>query len=147
MELSPEEKASLAVQSLADCCAVLAELSGGMKREEFFDAYVVPETFWYHRVLLRPGCASPEELVSRIAQGAAEGSLPPLLGWLDDDYPDTRLFPALKRAGYIPMTKQTAMYRPLADWAEQAAPPPKRMYGWSIICLWRRKKQPNFRRP
>ena len=122
-ELSIREKAALALQSLPDSCEILAGMSGGMKRGEAYDAYFVPETFWYNRVLLRPGCAAPEGLPAVLAAEVRAGRLPPLLGWLDGDYPDTLLFPALKQAGYVPMTKQYAMYLSLEGWTASEAPP------------------------
>ncbi|MBR1659214.1 MAG: GNAT family N-acetyltransferase [Oscillospiraceae bacterium] len=108
-----DEKAALALRSLADSCEVLAGLSGGARHKEFYDAFFVPETFWYNRVLLRPG-GDGEALVGEISEDVKAGKLPPLLGWLDSDYPDAALFPVLKRAGYVPVTKQRAMYLSLA---------------------------------
>ena len=136
-ELTMEQKAALALESMTDCCGLLAELSGGMKQNACYDAYFVPETFWYNRVSLRPGASDPETLLGEIADGVKSGTLPPLLGWLDQDYADTELFPLLKRAGYVPIQQQKEMYLSLDGRVAKAAPPqvelmrPEEAEAWS----------------
>lgn len=112
MHLSQCEKAALALQSLTDSCAILAGHSAGMAQEANYDAYFVPETFWYNRVCLRPGLTGPalEETLSAIAEQVKAGKLPFLLGFAEEDYPPETMAPLLTALGYVPMVKQAGMY-------------------------------------
>lgn len=145
--LTRDEKATLALEGLTDCCALLAGLSGGTRHFEGYDAYFVPETFWYHRVSLRPGIGNLQRAVDEIAEGAKAGKLPPLLGWLDCDYPDTELFPILKRAGYIPVTVQRAMYLSLEGRESSPVPPQIQLMEPAEAVEWSEMTARGFGKP
>lgn len=114
VEMTREKKAELAYESLLDCCEILANLSGGVKKFNGYDAYCVPETFWYNRIRLHGAPAADlERTVAEIAGGVRAGELPPLVSWVDCDCADETVKPLLERAGYVPVTVQTAMYIPL----------------------------------
>lgn len=136
MEITAEKKAELAIRSLSDSCAMFAALSGGTKRFEGYEAWFAPETFWYHRVRLLRAEALPE-----VAAGIRAGELPPLLGWLDADFPGSELEQRVRDAGFIPLTDQTAMYRALEGYAPAAAPgqaevlkDPAEAEAWAKAC-------------
>lgn len=109
MELTQSQKAELAIASLTDCCRTQAELFGTMKEYNGYDAYLIPDTFWYNRVRLH-GNAPLEAAIEEIAAGVKTGQLPPLLCWLSNDYPDKVIMPLLMQAGYVPLENQKAMY-------------------------------------
>lgn len=112
MKLTNLQKAELAISSLTDCCRTLAEQFGEIKECTGYDAYLIPDTFWYSRVRLH-GNAPLETTIEEISTGVKSGQLPPLLCWLSNDYPDDAIMPLLLQAGYVPMENQKAMYMAL----------------------------------
>lgn len=127
MDISKEEKAKLALDSLLDSCEMLAELSGGMERKDGYDAYFVPETFWYNRVHLNgevKGNTSSglKETIDEISSRVRTGELPPLLSWNNDDYDKKEMRRLLSNAGYVPMVTQTLMYMPLKGRQPMSSP-------------------------
>lgn len=121
MELTRSQKAELALASLTDCCRVQAELFGAIKECSGYDAYLTPDTFWYSRVRLH-GNAPLESAIEEIAAGVKAGQLPPLICWLDNDYPDEVIMPLLEQAGYTPMVIQKAMYLALENYQHTERP-------------------------
>ena len=116
MNLTKRDKAELALGSLIDSCEILAGLSGGVENASGYDAYFVPETFWYNRVCLHGGDVSAlNETIETIASRVQSGELPPLLCWGDWDYEEKEISRILLRAGYVPMVTQKAMYISLED--------------------------------
>ena len=141
MELTTQEKARLAIGSLVDSCEIFAERSGGVKRFPGYNAYFVPETFWYNRVCLNGNALTGlEAAAEEIAAGVKAGRLPPLVGWLDRDYPLEAAAPVLERAGFVPMTMQRAMYMDLAGFRPEPLLPqaelaePREVPAWADAC-------------
>ena len=113
-EITRENKAKEAVNSLLDSCKMLAGLSKGMKQQKEYDAYFVPETFWYNRVHLKGEQGSNiEELIGEISTKVRAGELPPLISWNNDDYDKKTMRRLLSGAGYVPIVTQTLMYMSL----------------------------------
>lgn len=113
-EITRENKAKEAVNSLLDSCRMLAGLSNGIKQQEEYDAYFVPETFWYNRVHLKGEQGSNiEELIGEISAKVRAGELPPLISWNNDDYDKKTMRRLLSGAGYVPIVTQTLMYMSL----------------------------------
>ncbi len=111
MDMTKENKAKQAVDSLMDSCEILAGLSKGMERHEGYDAYFVPETFWYNRIYLKGNTSSDvKETINEISARVKAGELPPLLSWNDDDYDKKEMRRLLLNAGYVPIVTQTLMY-------------------------------------
>lgn len=139
MELTQAQKAELAIASLTDCCRTQAELFGAIKECSGYDAYLIPDTFWYNRVRLHGGVPL-ESAIAEIAAGVKSGQLPPLLCWLSNDYPDEIIMPLLKQAGYVPLEKQKAMYLALENYQSRnvsvaAEPlPPERVDEWADLA-------------
>ena len=110
-DMTKENKAKLAVDSLMDSCKMLAELSKGMERKEGYDAYFVPETFWYNRVHLHSDTSSDiKETIQEVASRVRAGELPPLLSWNEDDFDKKEMKHLLLDAGYVPIVAQILMY-------------------------------------
>ena len=123
MTRSPFEKATLALESLTDSCEMLSNYSAGMVRGDGYDAYLVPETFWYHRVRLHAELGEKlGETVQSIGQQTKDGKLPRLLCYLESEYADDQIAPLLTEAGYIPFVVQQAMYMPLGERSAAAVP-------------------------
>lgn len=113
-EITRENKAKEAVNSLLDSCRILAGLSNGMEEKKEYDAYFVPETFWYNRVHLKGEQGSNiEELIGEISFRVKKRELPPLISWNNDDYDKKTMRRLLSGAGYVPIVTQTLMYMSL----------------------------------
>jgi len=119
--LSQKDKAKFALGSLIDSCEILAALSGGMEKNSTYDAYFVPETFWYNRVCLKKEAADLKETIEAIATRVRAGELPPLICWGDWDFEEGEMSKILLRAGYVPMVTQKAMYMSLGGFEEKAS--------------------------
>lgn len=140
-ELTRREQAEKAIESLTDCCAMMAERSGGIRRGEGYTAWLAPESFWYHRVrLYSPASADDAAAVlAEVAGQTGSGALPPLICWLGQDDSEGYLSAAAKAAGFVPMTSQTAMYlslagrRPAAEEEQIARMPAEEVEQWSLI--------------
>lgn len=111
--MTQAEKLSLALKSLTDSCEILAGHSSGVAQAADYDAYFVPETFWYNRVCLHAG-ANPAEAIPAIAEKVKAGTLPFLLGYSEGEFAEEAVAPHLRAAGYIPLGKQEGMYLSLA---------------------------------
>ena len=126
MNRNPQEKAKLALASLTDSCEMLSAKSKGMVHGDGYDAYFVPETFWYNRVRLHGELGEKLGGVVRgLGQLAKDGKLPKLLCYLESEYTDADIAQLLLEAGYVPMVSQRAMYMPLG--ARDAAPVPEQI--------------------
>lgn len=154
MNLTQNEKATLALQSLSDSCQILAERSGRVLHAPGYDAYKVPETFWYQRVCLLPQAkTSPAETIAEIAQKAKAGQLPPLLGFLEPDFTEEELAGPLTEAGYVPMVKQTGMWlslegREKTAWEEKIqVVEPQQVESWTaeVAAAFGKPPEPGLR--
>ena len=112
--------------SLTDCCGLIAARSRGVKHGQGWEAWLAPECFWYNRVRLYPD--PPRDLqaaAAELAEAIRAGELPPLVSWLDGDFPGGALAEAAEKAGFVPVTAQRAMYLSLEGRQGAAEQPPQ----------------------
>ncbi len=149
MDTTREERAELAIESLTDSCRMIAEQSEGVREYSGFTAWLAPESFWYHRVrLFAHPPRGTERTVSEIADGIRSGELPPLLCWLDLDFPGTELTGLLGEAGFVPVTAQRAMYLSLQGRAAgKETPGQLRRMESSEIVEWAETNAKAFAKP
>lgn len=148
MNMTREDKAKLALGSLMDSCELLAALSKGAEHTKEYDAYFVPETFWYHRVHLHHASRDGlKETIDQIASRVQEGTLPPLLSWCDYDFDKKEISRILLRAGYVPIVTQKAMYMSLEGRIPGEVQPQVEMVCPEDVGIWSEMSAEAFNKP